>query len=193
MQTLQFAAGVVEPALGAAAGLGRWWFVGGAVVPICGDFSRRQHSTTTAHRDLPLCELPALGIPWGKARLNAASAACSGCGGDCTGGCSSGQVGLWGLRFCRFVGLSRGGDSTRQPPQRTEPCQCVAGQPWACRAALQGQMQPLQSAAVVKRPAVGAAAGPSRWFVGVAFLMVCGDFQKGKQHSATTAHRAMPV
>ena len=43
-------------------------------------------------------------------------------------GCCAG--GLWGVRFCRFVEISRGGVITRQP-QRTEPCQCVGGQPWA--------------------------------------------------------------
>ena len=38
-------------------------------------------------------------------------------------------------------------------------------------------MQPLQCAAVVKRPALGAAAaGPSRWVVGVAVLLLNGDF-----------------
>ena len=79
--------------------------------------------------------------------------------------------GLWGVRFCRFVELSRGVSSTRQP-QRTEPCQCVSGQPWACRGALKSQMQPLQYVAGVVGPALGAAAGPGRWFVGVAVLRV---------------------
>ena len=68
------APGVVEPVLGAAAGLGRW-FVGGAVLPVCGDYQRRrQHSTTTAYRALPVCEVPALGMPWGTARSNTFSA-----------------------------------------------------------------------------------------------------------------------
>ena len=53
--------------------------------------------------------------------------------------------GLWGLRFCRCVEISRRGGSTHQP-QRTEPCRCVSGQLWACHGALQGQMQPLQCA-----------------------------------------------
>ena len=35
-----------------------------------------------------------------------------------------------GLGFGRFVEISRGGGSSRQP-QRTEPCQFVGGQPWA--------------------------------------------------------------
>ena len=56
MQPLQYAAGVVEPTVGAAAGLGRW-FVGVAVLPVCGDFElTSQHLATTAHRDLPVCE-----------------------------------------------------------------------------------------------------------------------------------------
>ena len=66
---------MVEPALvGAVAGLGRW-FVGVAALPTCGAFQRRrQHSATTAYRALPVCEWPALGIPWGTARSNAAFA-----------------------------------------------------------------------------------------------------------------------
>ena len=39
------------------------------------------------------------------------------------------------MRFYRFREISKGGGSTRQP-QRTEPCQCVSGQPWACHGAL---------------------------------------------------------
>ena len=83
--------------------------------------------------------------------------------------------GLWGVRFCRFVELSRGGGSTRQP-LRTEPCQCVSGQPWACHEELQDQMRPLHCAVVMRRPALGAAAGPSSWFAGVAVLLLSGDF-----------------
>ena len=75
MQPLQCAAVVKRPALGAAAGLCRW-FIGGAVLPVCGNFQRRSHyySATTAHRALPVCGWPALGIPWGTARTNAGSA-----------------------------------------------------------------------------------------------------------------------
>ena len=64
------AEGVVDPrALGAAAGLGRWFVGVVAVVPVCGDFQRRkQHSATTAHRALPVCEWPALGMPLAIAR-----------------------------------------------------------------------------------------------------------------------------
>ncbi len=72
--------------------------------------------------------------------------------------------GLWGVRFCRFVGISRGG-STRQP-QRTELfCQGVSGQPWACHGALQDQMQPLQFSEGEAEPALGTTAGLGRWFI----------------------------
>ena len=86
--------------LGAAAGLGRW-FVGGAGMLVCGDFQRRrQHSATTAHRALPVCEWSALGMPWGTAGSNAASAVCDRSGGDCTGGYErAGQVGCGGCGF----------------------------------------------------------------------------------------------
>ena len=74
--------GVVDPAaLGAAAGLGRW-FVGVTVLPVCGDFHRnRQQSATTVHSALPVCDWPALGMPWGTASSNAASAVLSRSGG----------------------------------------------------------------------------------------------------------------
>ena len=39
------------------------------------------------------------------------------------------QVARVGVRFCRFVEISRGGGGSTQQPQRTEPCQCVSGQP----------------------------------------------------------------
>ncbi len=49
-------------------------------------------------------------------------------------------------------------------------------------------MQPLPCAVLVKRLALGAAAGPSRWFAGVAVLLLSGDFvEKGAflgNHSA---------
>ena len=92
---LQRAPDLVELALGAAAGLGRW-FMGRAVLLVCRDFkSRRQHWANTVHRALPVCEWPALGISWGGiARSNAASAVYIRRGGPCTGGCGrrSGQV-----------------------------------------------------------------------------------------------------
>ena len=75
--------------------------------------------------------------------------------------------GFWGLRCCWSVDISRWGGST-QERQRTERCQCVKCQPWVCRGAMQGQMQPLQCAAGVAGPVLGAAAGLGRWFVVVA-------------------------
>ena len=107
-------------------------------------------------------------------------------------GCCAG--GLWGLPFAGEWRFRRGGGSTGQP-QRTEPCQCASSQPWACHGALQGQMQPLLCAAGVVGPTLGAGAGCCAcwWFVGVAVLPVCGDFQRRRHHSATKAHRALPV
>jgi len=65
MQHLQCSAGVVEPVLGAAAGLGRW-FVGVAVLPDSGVFQWwGTCSATTEHIFLCLCARPALGMPWG--------------------------------------------------------------------------------------------------------------------------------
>ena len=97
------------------------------------------------------------------------------------------------MQFGQFVEISRGGGSNRQP-QRSEPCQCVSGQPWACHGALEGQMQLVQCATGVVEHALGAAAGVlCRWLAGGADLPVCGDFQTRRQHSATTANRALPV
>ena len=42
---------------------------------VCEDSKRRrQHLATTAHRALPVCEWPALGMPWGNEWSNPASA-----------------------------------------------------------------------------------------------------------------------
>ena len=51
----------------------------------------------------------------------------------------------------------------------------------------------MMCAAGVVAPALGVAAELGRWFVGLAVLSVSGDFQRRRQHSATTAHRALPV
>ena len=180
--------------MGAAARLGRW-FVGVAVLlMVCGDAQRRRHHSVTAtHRALPVCEWPALGMPWCTARSNAASAVRSRCGGACAGGCRrAGQVVCGGFQFCRFVEISRGGGSTEQS-QRTEPCQCVSGQPWACHGALQGQIQPLQCTAGVAGSPLAVIEGLGGWFVGRAVFLFCEGFQRRRQHSATTAHRALPV
>ena len=154
---------------------------------------RRRRSATTAHRALPACEWPDLSMPWATARSNAASAVCSRCHqASDTGGCGravqvvSGGCGFAGeeWRFCR------GGDSTRQP-QRTEPCQCVSGQPWACLDAQQGHMQPLKCAEGVVEPAMGAAAGLGRWLVGA---VVCRfvDISRGGGGSTRQPRRTEP-
>jgi len=105
MQFLQCTKGVVCTSPGALAGLGRW-FVGGAVLPVCGDFKRRrQHSATFTHRALPVCEWPAVGMPWGTARSNAVPAVHQRCGLHFTWGFGrAGQV-VW--RGCGFACLWR--------------------------------------------------------------------------------------
>ena len=106
MQFLMSAAGVAEPALGAAAGLGRW-FMGVVVLPVLGDFQRRKpHLATTTHRALPVREWPALSILWGTARSNAASVASSRSGGACTRGFGRGAVQVIRGR-CGFASLWR--------------------------------------------------------------------------------------
>ena len=70
---------MLEPALGAAAGLGRW-SMGLAVLPNAGVLQMWwSHSATTAHRALPVCEWPALNMPLDTARSNAASAVLDRC------------------------------------------------------------------------------------------------------------------
>ena len=77
----------MEPALGAAAGLGRW-FVGVAVLLNNGVIQMwRYCSATTAHTALPVCEWPVLGMLLGTASSNAVSLMCSRCGGAYTGCC----------------------------------------------------------------------------------------------------------
>ena len=63
-------------------------------MPVCGAVQRsRQHSATTVHRALPVCEWPALGMLWGTARSNAAFVLWNRCGGSFLGGCGrTGQV-----------------------------------------------------------------------------------------------------
>ena len=106
MQPLQYAAGVVEPAvLGAAAGLGSRWFVGVAVcfAAFCSCEVRRHHSEATVHRALSGCVWPVLGMPWATVRSNAAYAVCRRCGGVCTWCCyCAGQV-VWGGAFLQIT------------------------------------------------------------------------------------------
>ena len=129
---------------------------GVAVLPVRGDFHHRtrQHSATNAHRALPVCEWPALGIPRGTGRSNAVSVVCSSCGESRTGCCGqAGQVVHGGCNFAECAGAAR---------QRTEPCQCVSGQPWAFHGPLQGQTPLIQCAAGVLEAALGAAVGLGR-------------------------------
>ena len=153
----------------------------------------RRRSATTVHRALPVYEeWPALSMPWPTARRNAALAVCSRCGRAYTAGCCgrAGQV-VWGGASIRE--LCSCGAAARQS-QRTEPCQYVSSQSWACYEPLQAQMQPLQCAAGVVEPALGAAARLGRWFVkGGAVLLTAGVFQMRRCRSATTAHRALAV
>ena len=74
-------------------------FVGGAVLLNAGVFQmRRCSSATTAHRALPVCEWPALGVPLGNARSNAASAVFTRCGWVALGLQQSSAGGLSGMR-----------------------------------------------------------------------------------------------
>ena len=89
MQPLQYAAGDLKPALGAAAGLGRW-LVGDAILLNAVLFQMwRRCSTTTAHRTMLVCQWPALGMPWATASSNEDSAVCSKCDGAGTTWCCS--------------------------------------------------------------------------------------------------------
>ena len=81
-----------------------------------------------------------------------------------------------GCGFASITELSTCGCASQQP-QRTEPCQCVIGQPWVYHGPLQGPLELLQCAAGVVEPALGAAAGQGKWFVGVAVLQVSVSFQ----------------
>ena len=55
-------------------------------------------------------------------------------------GCWRG-LGAWagGLQFGQFLEFDTGNGAAREY-QRTDPCQCVFDQPWACHGSLQGQM-----------------------------------------------------
>ena len=83
----------MEPALGAAAGLGSRWFEGAAVLLNAGVLQQlwRCRSPTTAHTALPVCGWPALGLPWATARSNTASEVCSRSSGASTGCCGGAE------------------------------------------------------------------------------------------------------
>ena len=154
----------MEPALRAAAGLGRW-FVGCAVLPVCGDFQRRrrQHSATTAFRALPMWEWPVLGIPLRTAGSHMASAVRSRCcGRACTQGC--GRAGQVVYEECGFADLWRfPEEEAATTAHRALPvCKWPALDiPWGTARS----MQPLRCAAGVVGHILGAAAGLGRWFV----------------------------
>ena len=102
MQDLQCATGVVEPALGAVAVLGRCFLGASVVLLLSGVFQlSRRHSATTVQRALQVCVGSVLGMPWGTVRSNTASALCSRCGGVCAGcfGHHAGQVVCGGCGF----------------------------------------------------------------------------------------------
>ena len=83
--------------------------------------------------------------------------------------------GLRGVRFCCFLEFFSCKGAAGQP-QCIKSWQSVSGQPWVCHSGvLQGQMLPLQCAAGVVEPTLGAATELGRWFVGVAVLPVLGE------------------
>ena len=100
--------------------------------------------------------------------------------------------GLWCVLLCGFLDIFSAGGSARQP-QRTEPCQCVCGQPWACPWPLYDQMQPLQCAAGVAGWRLGADGGLGRCIVVCVVVRVSGNFQCRGCCSPTKLHRALPV
>ena len=160
---------------GWAGGLGGLWFCQyqGALLQLW-----RCSSATTAHRALPVCEWPALGMSWATTRSNTASAVWSRRVRSCTWLCVRAVqvVVCVGYSFPRTREFSSCRGSAWQP-QCTEPCQCANGQPWAYHGLLQGQMEPLQCAAGLSDPVLGCVAGLGRWFVEVVVLPVPGSFQ----------------
>ena len=67
--------------------------------------------------------------------------------------CTGGLRGFF--RFCHILESFSDGACARQP-LRTEPRQCVGGQPWACPGPLQGQVHPVQWSVGLAKPALGA-------------------------------------
>ena len=128
---------------------------------------------TKARRALPVCEQPALGMPWGTARSNAASAVCSRGGGACTGGCGRGAVQVV-CGGCGFVSL------WRVPKEEAALGNHSAQSPTSAALDIpRGTARENAASAVCSRgggACTRAAAGLGRWFVGVAVLPVCGDF-----------------
>ena len=195
MQSLQCAAGVVEPALGVVAELGRW-FVGAAILPLSGIFQlRRRNWATTVHRALPMCGWPALGMPWGTAKWNAGSAVCSRCGGACAWSCGrTGQVVVCGgcsfAAFWSFLVMeAQPGNHSAQSPASV----CVVSPGYdieLCKVecSLCGVQQLWWRLHWVLRQGWTAGA-----MLGVRFCLYWGGFQLWRRRSATTVHRALPV
>ena len=117
-EPLQQATGVVDTARTVCFGSRAGQVVCGVrLLPVCGDFQRRrQLLATTAPRALPVCEGPARACHWAlQGQMQPLM---------CAAGVVVPALGVaaeLGLRFCRFVEISRGGGSTRHP-QHTEPC-----------------------------------------------------------------------
>ena len=168
-------------------------------MPVCGDFQRRrQHSATTAHRALPVCEWPALGIPWGTqwgtSRSNTVSASSSRrCGGACIGVCgTAGQVVCGG---CGFAGLWRLPEE--EAALRNHSAQSPASVQVAIPGHAMGHCKVKHSLCSVQQMCLGLQGGLRQGWAGglkgVRFCRLCRDFQRRRQHSATTAHRALPL
>ena len=71
----------------------------------------------------------------------------------CCAGCLRGF-----FQFCHILESFSDAGPARQP-LRTEPCQCVGVQAWACPGPLQCQMHPVQWSAGLVKPAPGAVLG----------------------------------
>ena len=132
LQPLRCVAALVKSALGPIAGLGRKLAEIVAVVPVSG--STGGGSTRQSKRTEP-CECVS-GQPWTYNGLLQGQMQPLQCDVVMEGPAFWAVAGLgggyWGLRFGRFVVISRGGGSTTRQPQRTESCQCVSGYPWGC-------------------------------------------------------------
>ena len=140
MQPLRHAADLVESAVGAAAGgLGRW-FMGVIVLLNAGVLHMWTCClATTAHRALPLCKWPALGMPWATARTNAASAVCSRYGAVCSwcyGQCGQAlcaEVGKRHLHICKTPAFIQSPNLQTTCPARLQHLvQAQPARPAAC-------------------------------------------------------------
>ena len=147
----------MEPALGAGPGLDRW-FVGVHFFCRCVEISRGGGPARQPKQGTEPCQFVS-GQPWachGGMQGNMQPLQCAAGVVEPALGVAAG-LGRWfktGAIFCRFVDISRAGGSTWGQPRRTDPCQCVSGQPWACHAGLQDHMQPLHWAAGVVEPTI---------------------------------------